>query len=175
MQTLPYIEIFVLLFIFGQSYGITLFPYLFSELRRFLPRFPWESSGLPVHRVKYPVLDRRLTITDRYYNPQLNPYNPDFWKSSAKKQNQPEVQSASSRSQKSFDNLEDFIEERQTDNANCYVQTCDQRITGRMLSYNRALEIVQDEEYLTAADLDIIRRQSNLKARSSKKKSKLVR
>ncbi len=43
-------------------------------------------------------------------------------------------------------------------NQRCYVQTCDQTITGRNLLYSRALEIVQDEEYLTAADLDIIRR-----------------
>ncbi len=38
------------------------------------------------------------------------------------------------------------------------LQTCDQTITGRNLGYNRALEIIQNEEYLSAADLDIIRR-----------------
>lgn len=40
----------------------------------------------------------------------------------------------------------------------CNQRNCDQVITGRDLSYQRALQIVQDEEYLTEADLDIIRR-----------------
>ena len=43
-------------------------------------------------------------------------------------------------------------------NKACYVQTCDQTITGRNLLYERALEIIQNEEYLEAADLDIIRK-----------------
>ena len=38
-----------------------------------------------------------------------------------------------------------------------YVQTCDQVITGRNLNYQRALNIIQNEEYLSAAD-NIIRR-----------------
>ncbi len=50
-----------------------------------------------------------------------------------------------------------FAEDRQ-DNRACYVQTCDQTITGRQLGYTRALEIVQNEEYLEAADTDLIRR-----------------
>ncbi len=40
----------------------------------------------------------------------------------------------------------------------CHIRSCDQTITGRRLSYARALEIVQGEEYLTVADTDIIRR-----------------
>ena len=41
-------------------------------------------------------------------------------------------------------------------NPSCYVQTCDQTITGRNLKYKQALEIVQSEEYLTATDFDEI-------------------
>ena len=41
-------------------------------------------------------------------------------------------------------------------------QTCSQRVTGRRLRYRRALQIVQDEEYLSAVDLDDIRRYENL-------------
>ena len=37
-------------------------------------------------------------------------------------------------------------------------QTCKVRVTGRNLRYQRALQIVQDEEYLSAIDLDDIRR-----------------
>ena len=40
----------------------------------------------------------------------------------------------------------------------CFVRRCDQTITGRDLRYNRALEIIQDEEYLSAADFDEIKR-----------------
>ena len=40
----------------------------------------------------------------------------------------------------------------------CFRQTCKQTITGRRRRYRRALQIVQNEEYLEAADLDIIRR-----------------
>ena len=40
----------------------------------------------------------------------------------------------------------------------CHLRSCSQEITGRNLPYNRALEIVQQEEYLDAADLEIIRR-----------------
>ena len=41
--------------------------------------------------------------------------------------------------------------------AGCFKRSCDQTITGRGLTYNRALEIVQNEEYLEAADTDILR------------------
>ncbi len=59
----------------------------------------------------------------------------------------------------------DIFQERQ-DNNDCYVQTCDQTITGRQLAYNRALDIVQNEEYLEVADTDIIRRQFTVKERA---------
>jgi hypothetical protein len=49
----------------------------------------------------------------------------------------------------------------------CYVQTCNQIISGRQLSYNRALEIVQSEEYLDAADTDLIRRLKRLKRQAN--------
>ena len=42
--------------------------------------------------------------------------------------------------------------------SSCFTRTCDQTITGRRLTYGRALQIVQNEEYLSAVDLDIIRR-----------------
>ena len=41
-------------------------------------------------------------------------------------------------------------------NPSCYVQTCDQTITGRNLKYKQALDIVQSEEYLMATDFDEI-------------------
>ena len=37
-------------------------------------------------------------------------------------------------------------------------QTCTQRVTGRRLRYQRALQIVQNGEYLNAIDLDDIKR-----------------
>ena len=40
----------------------------------------------------------------------------------------------------------------------CFARTCDQAVTGRQLTYSRALEIVQNEEYLDDADLGIIRK-----------------
>ena len=39
----------------------------------------------------------------------------------------------------------------------CYIRTCDQTITGRNLAYSVALRIIQNEDYLTAADLSILR------------------
>ena len=44
---------------------------------------------------------------------------------------------------------------------NCFTRTCDQIITGRNLKYGRALQIVQNEEYLDEADLNIIRRRKD--------------
>ena len=40
----------------------------------------------------------------------------------------------------------------------CARQSCNQIISGRNLRYNRALQIVQNEEYLDVADLSILRR-----------------
>ena len=40
----------------------------------------------------------------------------------------------------------------------CFRQTCKQKISGRRRRYRRALQIIQSEEYLEAADLDIIKR-----------------
>ena len=40
----------------------------------------------------------------------------------------------------------------------CFTRTCDQLISGRNLQYNRVLEIVQNEEYLSAADIGQIRK-----------------
>lgn len=37
-------------------------------------------------------------------------------------------------------------------------QTCYVKVTGRRLQYGRALEIIQNEEYLSAIDFDKIRR-----------------
>ena len=55
--------------------------------------------------------------------------------------------------------LDDFLQQLPpTPNAECYIRQCDQIITGRNLLYSRALEIVQNEEYLSEADLDLIRR-----------------
>jgi len=40
----------------------------------------------------------------------------------------------------------------------CFVQTCDQVITGRQFQYDRALQIIQEEEYLEDTDIDDIKR-----------------
>ena len=40
----------------------------------------------------------------------------------------------------------------------CRRRSCDQQVTGRRLRYSRAVEIINDEEYLDEVDLDIIRR-----------------
>ena len=39
-------------------------------------------------------------------------------------------------------------------NPACYVQTCEQFIIGRDLTYKEALHIVQNEKYLTVADIE---------------------
>ena len=52
----------------------------------------------------------------------------------------------------------------------CARQTCDQTITGRNLPYQRILEIIQEEEYLEAADLDLTTR----RRRSKRVKRQLV-
>ena len=40
-------------------------------------------------------------------------------------------------------------------------QTCKVRISGRQMRYRRALQVIQDEEYLSAIDLDDIRLRRN--------------
>ena len=52
--------------------------------------------------------------------------------------------------------LNEFIQ--QPPNRQCYLRKCDQIISGRNLLYARALEIVQNEDYLSEAELDLIRR-----------------
>ena len=42
----------------------------------------------------------------------------------------------------------------------CYVRTCTQIISGQGLSYERALSIIQSEEYLNAAHIESIKRRS---------------
>ena len=54
--------------------------------------------------------------------------------------------------------------------ASCYVRSCDQLISGRFLTYERALEIIQNEEYLTEADLSVIRRLKKRKKRNEEDK-----
>ena len=44
------------------------------------------------------------------------------------------------------------------DNPNCYVQTCEQFIIGRDLSYKEALQILQQEQYLSVAAVPQARR-----------------
>lgn len=52
---------------------------------------------------------------------------------------------------------------RQTEGQRCHIRSCEQTITGRRLNYRRALEIVQNEEYLSAADRSVIRWKSFFK------------
>ena len=45
----------------------------------------------------------------------------------------------------------------------CHRRTCDQTITGRSFrAYSRVLQIVQNEDYLSAADKSIIRKKRQL-------------
>ncbi len=47
---------------------------------------------------------------------------------------------------------------RQTRQAGtCLLRSCDQNIRGSGYSYTRALAVLQNEEYLSEADLDVIR------------------
>ena len=50
------------------------------------------------------------------------------------------------------------------------IQTCDQAITNRTLNYDRAQDIIQDEEYLDDLDLECIkRRKRNISIKTLKK------
>ena len=53
----------------------------------------------------------------------------------------------------------DYDDEDYNQDGQCIVRQCNQQITGRRLTYDRALEIIQEEEYLDEADFDNIRRQ----------------
>ena len=53
---------------------------------------------------------------------------------------------------------EDYSIDYNNINEGCIVNQCNQVITGRRLAYARALEIIQEEEYLDEADFDIIRK-----------------
>lgn len=44
----------------------------------------------------------------------------------------------------------------------CFVQTCDQTITGRNFEYPEALSLIQNEDYLDDADIDELRRQDDI-------------
>jgi len=58
-----------------------------------------------------------------------------------------------------IENESSLRQNRQTKtNASCFVQTCEQVVSGRDLSYERALEIIQSEEYLTVVDIGILRK-----------------
>ena len=63
-------------------------------------------------------------------------------------------------SQESFDDY--YSDDYDYDNGQCIIRQCNQIITGRRLSYARALEIIQEEEYLDEADFDIIRHVSHV-------------
>merc|ERR1712226_824934 len=63
--------------------------------------------------------------------------------------------------------LDDFLQQPPAPNQECYIRQCDQIITGRNLLYSRALEIVQNEDYLSEADLDLIRRRYKRQANTS--------
>ena len=64
--------------------------------------------------------------------------------------------------------LDDFLQQPPPEpNQECYIRQCDQIITGRNLLYSRALEIVQNEDYLSEADLDLIRKRYKRQANTS--------
>ena len=51
----------------------------------------------------------------------------------------------------------------------CFRQTCDQTISGRSFTYGRALQVLQEEDYLEDIDNDFIRKR-NLKLRKRRKR-----
>ena len=55
----------------------------------------------------------------------------------------------------------------------CYTQTCEQIISGRYLTYDRILDILQNEEYLEHADLQYIDKRILPKVRRSGKLTRL--
>ena len=56
----------------------------------------------------------------------------------------------------------------------CFTRTCDQLISGRNLQYNRVLEIVQNEEYLSAADIGQIRKTGRVESRGRRIKRQVI-
>lgn len=99
------------------------------------------SDFMPSHQVLFPKSDGELLL------PALTPYTGNL---------------QSSASTNSINNLlysrPSYASQQQQSEATCLLRTCDQYITGRDLTYQRALEIVQNEEYLVAVDADLIRR-----------------
>ena len=51
---------------------------------------------------------------------------------------------------------------------------CDQIITGRNFAYRRALEIIQDEEYVDFIDIDILRKKRDLEVKNTKEYAQLL-
>ena len=71
------------------------------------------------------------------------------------------LQQAASNQINNFYNRPSYAAQPQQPLPTCLLRTCDQYITGRDLTYERALEIVQNEEYLVAVDADLIRRRQD--------------
>ena len=65
-------------------------------------------------------------------------------------------------------------DERQQINLACHIRFCEQTIVGRSLEYDRALQIIQDEEYLSAADLNIVRQKRSAKEEQDKIREKTI-
>merc|ERR1712156_1047550 len=100
---------------------------------------------MPSHQVLFRRNDGELLL------PAVNPYQGDL------------LEAASERNTaNSYGYKRPSYEEVKQPEPTCLLRTCDQYITGRDLTYERALEIVQNEEYLVAVDADLIRRRSDL-------------
>ena len=51
---------------------------------------------------------------------------------------------------------------------------CDQIIIGRNFAYRRALEVIQNEEYVDFIDTDILRKKRDLEVKNTKKYAQLL-
>lgn len=109
------------------------------------------SDFMPSHQVLFSKSDGELLL------PALTPYTGNL---------------QSSASTNSINNLlysrpsYASSNQQQQSKATCLLRTCDQYITGRDLTYQRALEIVQNEEYLVAVDADLIRRRQGYESQT---------
>jgi len=103
---------------------------------------------MPSHQVLFRRNDGELLL------PAVNPYQAASEESRRPSFESPLLQTASERQS---ENSYGYKRPEPT----CLLRTCDQYITGRDLTYERALEIVQNEEYLVAVDADLIHRRSD--------------
>lgn len=102
------------------------------------------NNFMPSHQVLFRRNEGELLL------PAVNPYQGDL-----------QVAASERNSANSYGYKRPSYEEVNQQEPTCLLRTCDQYITGRDLTYERALEIVQNEEYLVAVDADLIHRRQD--------------